>query len=360
MDSFDQTLLDDPTRLAAIDTSQVLASIVALPEQCLDAAAQIQNLNFPDPYRSVKRVLIAGMGGSNLGGRIIEAVFADELTLPMVRLHDYHLPAWADAQTLIICSSYSGTTEETLSVAAEAIQRQLLWTAIGTGADLIALAQAQAVPYYQIQPTHNPSDQPRLALGYSLIGQLLILAKLGLINLPASAIDHLVAAMKLVVSQNQLSVPLNSNPAKQLAVSLYGRLPVLISSGHLIGTTHSLKNQFNENAKTFAACFDLPELNHHLMEGLVHPSTNPQNLAFISFLSSLYSERISRRFSLTQEVITQNHLPVYPYAVPGDTELTQAFTGLQFGSFVIFYLGMLYQQDPAPIPWVDYFKAKLA
>ena len=115
----------------------------------------------------------------------------------------------------------------------------------------------------------------------------------------------------------------------------------------------------NENAKNFSAIFDLPELNHHLMEGLAHPAANAQNLFFVLLDSPLYEPRIRQRLKITETVIRKNQVDSYTLMAQGESEIAQAFGVIQFGSLVNFYLSQLYELDPSPIPWVDYFKVQL-
>lgn len=351
--------LDDLIAIRQLDQSNVLGSVLALPDQCEDAYNQTQNLELPATYRDINNVLMTGMGGSGLGARIIESVYDEELKIPLKHLHDYHLPAWVDQKTLLIISAYSGTTEEPIQNAKTAIDKHLPWMAIAAGGQLIDLAKEHNVPYYQIETQNNPSNQPRMAVGYSLIGQLQFVAKAGLISLTKPEIDQCTQEMQAVIEKCGPDVPTTSNPAKLLATQLANKAIILVTYRHLCGAAHVVKNQLNENAKNFSVLFDIPELNHHLMEGLLHPQSNPDNLAFLLFTSSLVESRLNDRALITKEVIEKNGLTVHQWEVSGKTKLAQAFSLIQYGAFVVFYLSMLNGINPAPIPWVDYFKTRL-
>ena len=132
-----------------------------------------------------------------------------------------------------------------------------------------------------------------------------------------------------------------------------------MAARRLMGSAHTMKNQMNENAKNFSALFDLPELNHHLMEGLRFPESNPATTMFWFIDSALYSPRLRQRLALTKEVVEKNQLTAEVWAATAATKLAQAFELIQFGAYISFYLSQLHQLDPAPIPWVDYFKEKL-
>jgi len=293
---------------------------------------------------------MAGMGGSLLGAKIIESVFGKDLAYPLLLVNDYNLPGWVDEKTLVICSSYSGTTEETLSNAEQALSKKAKLMIITSGGKLLDLAKANQLPCYQINPVYNPSQQPRMAVGYSVIGQLVLCQKVGLLNLTSAAIAELIETMKQVKPE----------AAETLAKQLVKKQVIFTAAGHLTGPVHTVKNQMNENAKHLSHRHDLPELNHHLMEGLRFPETNPATVMFWFIDSPLYSDRMRQRLKLTQEVLAKNNLTSVVWQATAKTKLAQAFELIQFGAYVNFYLSQLHGIDPAPIPWVNYFKQKLS
>lgn len=292
---------------------------------------------------------MAGMGGSLLGAKIIESVFGKDLTYPLVLVNDYDLPGWVDKTTLVICSSYSGSTEETLRNAGQALKKKAKLMVITAGGQLLDLAKSNNLPCYQINPMYNPSKQPRMAIGYSVIGQLVLCQKAGLLNLNQNMINELVEAMKQVKPET----------AEALAKQLIDKQVIFTAAEHLTGPVHTVKNQMNENAKHLSHRHDLPELNHHLMEGLRFPESNPATTMFWFVNSELYSSRLQQRLKLTQEVVAKNNLTSVVWQAAAKTKLAQAFELIQFGAYFNFYLSQLHGVDPAPIPWVDYFKEKL-
>ena len=169
------SILDSRKEIAKVDVQNVLGSVEALPDQCKDAWEKSSMIDVPPYYKDVKNVVMCGMGGSGLGARVIESVFSNQLSMPIIKVNDYDLPSFTDIHTLVICSSYSGETEETVENARQAIERGAKWMAIGTGNTLIKLAEDKNIPFYKIEPDFNPSKQPRMAIGYSVIGQLQLL-----------------------------------------------------------------------------------------------------------------------------------------------------------------------------------------
>jgi len=351
-------IIDSREEIAKIDKENVLGSVEALPDQCLHAWEEASKIAVPESYRDINKAVMCGMGGSGLGARVIESLYRDEIKFPLVRVNDYHLPAWVDEQTLVICSSYSGETEETIQNVKEAIDKKAKWMAIGAGNTLIEMAKEHNVPFYKIDPKYNPSNQPRMAIGCSIVGQLILAAKTGLMEFTKNDIDKIVFSMRAVIEKVKIEI-LKKNEAKKLAYRLKDKIVVFISAGHLVGAAHLINNQMNENAKVFSADYQIPEINHHLMEGLSYPDVNKTALFAFFVNSSLYPERIIKRFKLTKDVVEKHDVETFVYKPTGDETISQVFETIQFGTYVDFYLSMLYKINPAPIPWVDYFKERL-
>ncbi len=331
----------------------VLDTVNFLPDQFWEAWEQSRKVNLPENYKNFKRVLVCGMGGSALGGRVVKAYAADKSNACIDVLTDYNLPKYVDGETLVILSSYSGNTEETVSCAHEALSKHVPVYFVAAGGKLADLAEANNLPIYKIDPHFNPSGQPRMAVGYSIGAIFGVMARVGAIT----ETDEEIVAVVDFIKSNQPSI---KSRAEDLAKNIQGKLPILVTSSFLSGAAHVFKNQINESAKSFSMSFELPELNHHLMEGLKNPSEATSKLLFIFFESALYAERIQKRYPLTREVVEKNNVATYEAHLEGTSELAQVFELLQLGSYTQAMLGSLYGEDPIAIPWVDYFKEKLA
>jgi hypothetical protein len=231
--------------------------------------------------------------------------------------------------------------------------------AIGTGNSLIELAENEKVPFYKIVPTFNPSNQPRMAIGYSIVGQLVLASKADLFKIDKADIDKIASTMNNVRQKYSQDVEFGNNDAKKLASSIKDRVCILMVSEHLVGAAHVLNNQMNENSKNTSFDIQIPELNHHLMEGLAHPTKNSENIVVVFINSTLYEDRIKQRIEITKEVVSKNNIPFYEINLNSSSKISQSFELIQFGAYVNFYMSILYDQDPAPIPWVDFFKERL-
>ena len=359
VEDFYDNILSDRKEISKIDVSNVLGSVEELGKQCSHGWEEAGKVEIPDSYRDVDNVVMCGMGGSGLGARMIDSVYSEKLRVPLIQIHEYHLPGFVNQKTLVICSSYSGETEETVANAREAITKKAKWMAIATGNSLIELAKEQGVPFYQIAAKFNPSNQPRMAVGYSIAGQLVMAAKAGLITVSGDEIGEAIAAMDSVCREAGVEIQTERNIAKQVAVKMKGKIVVFAAAEHLVGAVHIVNNQQNENAKNFCVDVTIPELNHHLMEGLKHPLTNQKNLLFVFINSNLYPKRIRQRMLLTKEVVEKNGIEAVVLEMTSATRLSQAFELIQLGAFANFYVSIIYGQNPTPIPWVDYFKERL-
>lgn len=355
-------MLDDLNRIKKFDTGRVGDSISLLPRQMSQVLAEAKSIKMPAEYKKINQVVIKGMGGSNLGAHIIMHAMADQIKVPFSISPDYTLPAYVNNKTLLVLSSYSGTTEEVLSVYAEAKKRQAKIVAIVSQgkSGLEKIIKRDKLPAYIFKPEANPSNQPRLGLGYSILGIASLLSAAGLFKLDPAAMDKIIASLEQWNKNLEPQSLVRNNDAKRLALGAFKKQPILVGGEFLTGNLHAMRNQICENSKNFASYLPLPDLNHFAMEGLANPSSNASDLAFIFFNSSLYSPRIQKRARLTNEVVKKNKIGTMEYVMRGETKLEQAFELLQLGAWFSLYLGILNQVNPVEIKWVDWFKQKLA
>lgn len=352
--------LDQIKYIAKLDRSKMRDSLERLPDQFLQAWREMKHIALPAHYRRASNIVVSGMGGSGLAGRLATSLFSDQLSIPLQHVHDYQLPRAVTNNTLCFLSSYSGGTEEIISTFQIARQRKAKMFVFAKGGKLAQLAKKHALPCYTFEEFHNPCGQPRMGLGYSLTPILSVLSRLRYIKF--SERDFLDGVKILQNRSQRLNpvVPARNNPAKKIATELHGHLIGVVASEFLSGNAHIFSNQINENGKNYATDFLIPELNHHLLEGLVNPRLKRRDLAFVFIESALYQIKNQYRHAVTQQVVRRLGIKEVRHRLSAKTESSQSFEMLILGSYVSFYLAMLNKIDPSPIPWVDYFKDKLA
>jgi glucose/mannose-6-phosphate isomerase len=355
--------LDNPQSLKEKDTYSIAGSIEQLPAQIRQVLADSDLIKIPGSYGHVNKIIVNGMGGSNIGAYILKYVFADRLNLPLEIHPGYEVPAYADEKTLYILSSYSGNTEEVLSIYEDIKSRGAKILGITAGGEskgkLEQLMIEDDIPGFIFAPENNVSGQPRMGLGYSVFGMLFLLEKSGLIEVDKSEIQDVIHYLEERNKDLNIEAEKDKNEAKLIAEELFDKQAVLAGAEFLAGNLHAFRNQLCENSKNFSCYFTLPDLNHFLLESLANPGSNKEQLAFLFFDSDLYHERIQKRSKITQETVKKNGIKAVNYKMKGKDKLHQSAEFLQLGSWISFYLGMKNEVDPGAIPWVDWFKEQL-
>jgi len=358
-------ILDNKNTIKKYDSDRVLESLELLPAQISDTKIALESFSLPTDYKNINKIILCGMGGSALGAQLLKAAFFDSLKVPFEIVSGYRIPGAVDSKTLLILSSYSGGTEEPLSTIAEAKKRRAKIIGLAGGGRLAEALQKDGFPIFIFDTKNNPSGQPRMGLGYGIFGLWGILAKLGFLAEPkwSETILAAASAIKKLGLKSPASAKGGSasggNCAKWLAKSIQNKLPVLVTSEFLDGNGRIFANQINETAKQFAAHYPIPELNHHLMEGLQFPAENKKLLYFVFLESALYPERIKQRFAITKKVLKKNEIKFTAHEIKSKNVAAATIEALVFGSYASFYLAMLNKVNPAQVPWVNYFKREL-
>ncbi len=350
------TNLDDISTYKSLDKSGMLDGIKGFPEQCRNAWQTVKQFSVPDDYRNIDKVLVLGMGGSAIGGDLVRSLVEGESRVPVMVHRDYALPAYADDNTLMLFSSYSGNTEETLSGFAAALKLDSKKLALTTGCKLAEKAKEAGVPVFHI----DYKGQPRAALGWSFIPTLGVLQKLGLIQDKENDVVEAMEVLKTMVEELNESVPEAKNLAKQMARRFYSRLPVVYGTGITSEVAHRWKTQVNENSKAWAFYEVLPEMNHNATVGFPYPPELAKQMQVVFLRSSLMNERVKLRYEITGELLNRADVPHEYLDSRGRGALAQMLGLISFGDFVSYYLAILYGIDPSPVEVIDYLKRRLA
>ncbi len=343
--------LNNLDQIKQLDPKDVYGSTGMLSQQCKQIWEDAQKIQFPQEYKNIENIVICGMGGSAYGGHVIKALFKEEIKVPVYVNSDYTLPGFVNEKTLVVLTSYSGSTEESLANAKEAFERGAKITGLTSGGKLAEFLQKNNFPALIFNPQYNPSTQPRLGTGYVILGTIALLKQHGVLTVT----DNNVTAAMSELESNAGAI---KTKAQEVAQKIQGNIPVIFAAEFLEGNAHIMRNQFNETSKSFSAFSELPELNHHLMEGFKNPTD--KKLIVLILNSSLYMSLLQKRVSLTQNVVAKNTIEAITYDAQGSSKLSQMLNILSFGGYLTVYLAFVYGLDPSLIPWVDYFKAELA
>ncbi len=354
--------LDDIAAMKKLDPSGVLESTGMFADQCQQAWEEASALEFPASYDQIYNVVVCGMGGSRFTPKTIKELFRDRIKEPYEIVEDYTLPAYVDKDTLVILSSYSGTTEEVLACGQDALKRGAHISGVMKNGDgkVTSFLKTSGATAYFFDSKHNPCGQPRIGGGYLLMGHLGLLMALKLIDIKDKEVIEAIAYARTLAKQYGPEVATAQNPAKQLALTLKDTHPFIVTSEFLRGFGNGFANQINETAKMISDPRFIPELNHHMMEGLMRPESLHHNGLFLFFLSKFYSPPVQKRYAITKEVVEKQHVKSHTIELSGLTKLAQVLEAFTLSGFTTFYMAMLYDTDPVAIPWVDYFKEQLA
>lgn len=343
--------LNNKAELKKLDPQDTLKTTGMLIEQCKAAWQQVTTLDLPKHLGDVGNIVFCGMGASIYGALVLKSLLGREMPFPSEVVSDYFLPDYVNEKTLVVLTSYSGTTEEVLSCAEDAKAKGAKMIVLSKGGPLAEFAKDNNLPSYIFDGKLNLSSTPRLGAGYTILGLIGLLNKTGIIDIEEQEITDALTRFSDKFEE-----------LKSQALADYkifeNKIPIIFAAEHLSGSAQILRNQFNETSKVFSAFYLVPDLNHHLMEGLQFPSHSP--LHFFVLNSPNYSDKIRKRIELTVDVVKQNNYLVHEFTASGQTVYDDFLETLQYGSFLTLYLALAYKQNPAINPWVDWFKSKLA
>lgn len=347
--------LDDRSFVERLDPKGMLRLTEAFPEQCRRALAIASSAELKAPAAPIHHVVLAGLGGSAAGGDFTKALFDAEGKVPFQVVRDYGLPGYVGPNTLVICSSYSGNTEETLASFADAKARGAQIVAVTSGGKLAEACRAHGAPVVQI-PGGQP---PRTALGFMLVPSIVVCERMGL--LPQHDFEGAIQYLEATRGLFGMDASFEENEAKQTAALLQGAVSVLYGLGGWQGAVaNRWKGQINENAKnmTFANAF--PELNHNEILGWV--KANEQGVArwvALVLTDGEESEKMRTRARVTEGLI--GDLATVRYFEAGGRNLLEKILNLVYaGDFVSLYLAALNGVDPENIDSINILKAELA
>ncbi|MHC1578893.1 MAG: bifunctional phosphoglucose/phosphomannose isomerase [Dehalococcoidia bacterium] len=347
--------LDNASDYRQYDKSGMLNHLHGFPEQCQKAWEKVNRFELPREYSEVSSVVIAGMGGSAIGGDIVRRLALAESKVPVWVHRDYGLPAFVDENTLVIASSYSGNTEETLSAFTASLGIGARKLAITSGGKLEDLAGKEGIPTFLIEY----QAPPRAAFPHSFIPLLGILQKLSLLADKSADMQESVDVLNNLSRDLIETTPLSSNPAKQLATRLRGRIAVIYGAEILSEIAQRWKGEFNENSKAWAFFESFPELNHNAAVGYEFPIEVKDKMLVLILHSSLLGPRNLLRYEATAKLLAKAGISYELIEARGQSALAQMLSLVLLGDYSSFYLAILNEVDPSSTDAINFVKQYL-
>jgi glucose/mannose-6-phosphate isomerase len=339
--------------IATVDPSDQLGDVLSLPEHLRDALWRVESAIMED-RDAPAGLVVAGMGGSAIGGALARAALGDHSTRPIFVTRAYGLPTWTTPDTMVLCASYSGDTEETLACYESAGLLGAKRTVVTAGGQLAEMARADNVPVIPL-----PGGlQPRASVAYTIVASLEVAALCGVGPRLTSEIDVAASHTEQLVAEWGPDAPEDSL-AKELARGLHGTIPLVIGAGVTTPIAYRWKTQVNENAKQMCFWSELPEMDHNEIVGWEGAPAQGQ-FAAVFLDDSDAHPRLKERMRLSEGVVASKAAASYRLETRGQTGIERVVSLVLLGDLTSIYLAALRGVDPGPVPVLDELKAALA
>lgn len=351
--------LDDLQFMQSLDPEDMYGHIHDFPEQMESARGigetwKVDKNQFVD----VRNIVLAGMGGSAIGGDLLQSYLQNRLQIPFQVCRSYNLPEYVDDETLVIISSYSGNTEETLAMFADALERSAMLACVTTGGQVAEIADREGIVC-----ARTPGGlQPRAALAYSFIPLLGLFETLGLVGEAAPDVSETILYLKDARKQLARETGAGGNLAKTLAIFCQEKVPLVYAGAGLLDPVAvRWRGQMSENGKSLAYSNTFPEMNHNELVGWSHLTEEQKDdFAVILLRDEEDSPRIKLRMDLFARLLIDKSVTVKDVASSGANRLARLFSLVQLGDFVSYYLSALNKVDPTPVEAIESLKLELA
>ena len=313
----------------------------------LQEALDIANKAILTKKNNIQNIIVTGLGGSGIGGTILSELIQDECSIPVLVNKDYFLPAYVNSNTLVIISSYSGNTEETVSAMKQAITKKAQVVCITSGGKIKELADQNNFDTIII-PGGKP---PRSCIGYSLVQLLKVIEFNEFVK--TNLLAQVETSITLLIKENT-SI---KNEAMTIAKLLVDKLTVIYSLGTCEGVAVRFRQQINENSKMLCWHHTLPEMNHNELVGW---TTKNENLAVVTFKTSFDYERTSKRYEICKELFSKYSSSVTDITAKGNSKLEQYLYLINIGDWISCFIADIRNIDPIEVNVITNLKNELA
>ncbi len=341
------SILDDQQKIKELDLSGMASLLEKMPDQYFLAWKQSQKIKIPLNFKNINQLVFCGLGGSGINGEIAQNLFSSQLKIPITIVRDQELPEFVNQQTLVFLTSYSGQTAETISCAKQALAKKALVFIITQGGALKKLSQEKKLPGF----IFDYPAPPRMSLPFLLMPVLIVMEKLGLVDLKKLKIEKALKKLSQINQNFYLKTLTEKNMAKHLAYSLFDHLPIIITPPSFSGIARRWKTQLEENSKNFCFFAFSPEIFHNFIE-----AENPWRLKdeFI-FLFFEKTENNDSKIQGLKKILNENNIE-WKEIVKGENDFFQMIYLILWGDWLSFYLAILNQVDPTPVKKISEIK----
>lgn len=304
-----------------------------------------------------QNIVVLGMGGSAIAGDILAGYVLDQLDIPILINRNYHLPSYVSHKSLVIASSYSGNTEETLQAVEEAIEKKCTIITITSGGKLGEIAKEKGFPWIQL-PEGYP---PRQAFGFSFFSLLHFFRSIGWIEVNENELKEALNVAEHILEKQHPGNKGKKHISFDVANSLYKKIPIIYTGcPWLYGVARRIQNQFHENSKVLSFSNVLPEMNHNEIVGWEMDSSLLQNLGVIFLRDENEESKMGKRMEITHRLIAQNCNTIVELYPEGKSRLAKITSLIYLGDWISYYLSILYDKDPKEIKNIDLLKNELS
>ncbi len=334
-------LLDDKSQIISIDKDDFYSQIASFSDQVKSIIEKAKNFIIPSYFIKVDNIVICGMGASGTIGDLMVDLSFNESHIPITVVKDYNLPKYVDSQTLVIVISHSGDTEEDISCIKQVVDKKAKSIVISVGGELEKECSKHNIPILKIENNYLP----RNSFGLMATTCLMILRKLGVIELKDQDILKALKSLDYTLEHNNIETDLENNQAKKIATKMKEKNVLLVAADHLKSTAYRFKLQTNENSKQFACVQNLPELHHNQINGFDFPTT--PNIIVIFLYSKFYSPRIIKRIEITKDILASAGIEFVLAETDTVDRLSEIFSFMMLTDLASYYLAILNGVDPS-------------
>ena len=339
----------------SLDPANMFGAISRFSNNMLDAIEIGKNAELKPLAKPIHNIVLAGMGGSAIGGDVNRVLLKKQLSVPFVVSRHYILPNWVNENTLVICSSYSGNTEETLASTDQAIAEGAQMVGISTGGKITEKLESIGKDVVKI-PT---GLQPRAALAFSFIPMLYILHKYGLIN--NNWESNLISSIPFLASKtHEYNQENDSNPAYEMAQNIHTKIPIIYGESEwtsIIALRY--KGQFCENAKMPAYLNELPELNHNEIVGWEKNDHLFKDMVLLWLKDDDDHTRVKYRQSISQSILNDLSIHQETIECKGENRIERFLHMIHYGDWLSYWCAIAHGVDPSPVVKISKLKDEL-